>query len=275
MRTFIKWSGNKSKHLNKFIKDIPDEYDTYIEPFLGSGALLLKLQPKKWIVNDLNNDLINIWKSVADQHLRIIETFKTFSGNFKKLSKENKIKYCKETTLTIPTMSYDFTRASTFLLMKYCAYMGHIVVNNKFIFQGLDGPLYNEKDSYFLSEKYYDNLKSVSKFINDTAGEIHNGDYKNVLKKAKKGDFVFLDPPYIESNNYKFNYNKGENIDDLFVNELLEQVKLLNNKGVKWMMTQADTDQIRTVFKDYTIKQFPVFRAASNTYKNELLIKNY
>ena len=59
MKTFIKWSGNKSKHINKFKEYIPKEFNTYIEPFIGSGALLLHLEPKKWIINDLNKDLIN------------------------------------------------------------------------------------------------------------------------------------------------------------------------------------------------------------------------
>jgi len=44
MKTFIRWQGNKSKHINKFIEYIPEFTGTYIEPFVGSGALLLKLQ---------------------------------------------------------------------------------------------------------------------------------------------------------------------------------------------------------------------------------------
>ena len=58
LKTFVKWSGNKSKHLKYILPHIP-KFERYIEPFVGSGALFLKLQPDKWIINDLNKDLIN------------------------------------------------------------------------------------------------------------------------------------------------------------------------------------------------------------------------
>lgn len=64
MKTFLKWSGNKTQHLNKIIQYVPKEFGTYIEPFVGSGAMFLKLQPKKWIINDINKDLINVWKNI-------------------------------------------------------------------------------------------------------------------------------------------------------------------------------------------------------------------
>ena len=101
MKTFIRWQGNKSQHLNKFIEYIPDFSGTYIEPFIGSGALLLKLQPKKWIINDLNKDLINIWNQVKNNPDQIIKIFKEFGKYFKPLSKTDKVKYCKEITCKI------------------------------------------------------------------------------------------------------------------------------------------------------------------------------
>ena len=67
MKTFIRWQGNKSSHINKFIKYIPQYTGTYIEPFVGSGALLLYLQPNKWIINDINKDLVSIWKYLLKQ----------------------------------------------------------------------------------------------------------------------------------------------------------------------------------------------------------------
>ena len=78
MKTFIKWQGNKSRHINKFKQFIPEFSGTYIEPFLGSGALFLYLKPEKWIINDLNNDLINIWVHVQKNPEDIIKRFKKF-----------------------------------------------------------------------------------------------------------------------------------------------------------------------------------------------------
>ena len=78
----------------------------------------------------------------------------------------------------------------------------------------------------------------------------------NRHKSKPCGDFVFLDPPYIESHNYNFNYNKDEVLDESFIHNLYKQVKKLDKRGVKWLMTQADTKQIKNIFKEYTIKKF-------------------
>ena len=275
MKTFIRWQGNKSKHINKFIEYIPEFTGTYIEPFVGSGALLLKLQPKKWIINDLNKDLINIWNQVKNNPKDIIKNFKKFGEKFKSLSKNDQVKYCKEIISKIETTPYNLQRASIYLLMKFCCYMGNILHNNEFLFYGLDMNIYLENNYPFLKQQNYDNLLKVSDFLNNTNGKIFNTSYEKILNKAKKNDFVFLDPPYIEGHNYKFNYNKDEFLDESFINNLYQQVKKLDTKGVKWLMTQADTKQVKDIFKEYIIKKFQVYRMGSKSYVNELVIMNY
>ncbi len=275
MKTFIKWQGNKSKHINKFIQFIPPFTGTYIEPFVGSGALLLKLQPKKWIINDINKDLINIWKYVKNNPQGIINIFIEFGIDFKPLSKQDKVKYCRKITSKIESMPYDINRASMYLLMKFCAYMGNIIIKNNLYFQSLDLPIIINNRYLFLEQNNYDNILQVSQFLNTKYGKIFNKSYEKILDKAKEGDFVFLDPPYIEERNYKFNYNKDETLDTSFINNLYKQVKNLDKRGIKWLMTQADTKQIKNIFKEYTIKTFKVYRITSKTYVNELVIMNY
>jgi DNA adenine methylase len=275
LKTFIRWMGNKSKHLRHIIPYIPDEYNTYYEPFVGSGALFLILQPKKWIINDLNKDLINIWKNVKDNPDTIINSFKNFGKKFKPLSKKEKLEFCRDITNTIEELNYDVYRASIIMLMKFCVYMGNIIVNNKLYFQGINLSIINYNSYYFLDNIYYSNLLNVSSYLNSSKGLILNKDYKNILDKTKKDDFVFLDPPYIEEHEYHFNYNKEESLDNKFIIELYKEVKKLDKKGVKWLMTQADTKEIKDIFKEYKIKKFEVYRVYSKTYKNELIIMNY
>jgi len=275
MKTFIKWQGNKSKHINKFIQYIPHFTGTYIEPFLGSGALLLKLQPKKWIVNDINKDLINVWKYVKSDPQSIIDIFTEFGIYFKNLSKEDKVKYCKEITSKIESMPYDINRASMYLLMKFCSYTGDIIYNNKFFFKSLDMNIFIRNYYPFLLQNNYNNIQLVSQFLNNKSGKIFNKSYEKILDKAKEGDFIFLDPPYIDTHKYDFNYNKDEILDDSFIQQLFLQVKKLDDRNVKWLMTQADTEQIKDIFKEYTIKKFQVYRMGSKSYTEELLIMNY
>jgi DNA adenine methylase len=275
MKTFIKWQGNKSKHINKFIQYIPTFTGTYIEPFLGSGALLLKLQPKKWIINDINKDLVNIWKYVKSDPQGIIDIFTEFGNHFKPLSKEDKVKYCRDITSKIESIPYDIKRASMYLLIKYCSYMGDIIRNKNFYFHGLDLPILINNRYFFLEQNTYNNIQLVSQFLNTKSGKIFNKSYEKILDKAKEGDFVFLDPPYIENHNYRFNYNKDEVLDETFIQQLFIQVKKLDERNVKWLMTQADTQQIKDTFKEYTIKKFEVYRMGSKSYTDELLIMNY
>uniref|UniRef100_A0A6C0E245 site-specific DNA-methyltransferase (adenine-specific) n=1 Tax=viral metagenome TaxID=1070528 RepID=A0A6C0E245_9ZZZZ len=273
LKTFIRWMGNKSKHLRHIIPHIPKEYNTYYEPFVGSGALFLHLQPEKWVINDLNKDLINCWKSVRDEPEMIIDIFKEFGKKFKPMSNERKLEYCINITSYIEKMPFDVSRASIFMLMKYCDYMGNIVVKNKFYFQGLNLSILNYDSYYFLKNVCHKNMTNIHNFLRN--GLIYNKDYKKILDKSKEGDFVFLDPPYIEEHKYQFNYNIDENLNKKFILELYDELKKLDKKKVKWLMTQADTKEVRNVFKEYTIKKFKVYRSSLKSYKNELIIKNY
>ena len=273
LKTFIKWSGNKSKQLRYILPHIPKDYNTYIEPFVGSGALLLKLQPNKWVINDINKDIINIWEEIRDNIEDIIYIFKEFEKIFKPLGNNEKKQFCKEIISKLNCMKYDINRACIYLLMKFCSYMGEIIRNNRFYFNGLDLNIYVNNRYSFLENKYFINLRAVNEFLNKNNGKIMNTEYKNILKTAKKGDFVFLDPPYIDG--YTHRYNIDQKLDIDFITDLYKEMKKLDNKGVKWVMTQADTKQVKSIFKDYTIIEYPVYRRYQDKYTYELLIKNF
>ena len=274
MKTFIKWSGNKSKYLKYILPFIPT-YSTYIEPFLGSGALLLNLKPQKWIVNDKNTDLMKCWYHIKKSPHKIISYFKLFAVKFNTLTKFEKIYYCRSITYSIPKLKFTAKRAALFLLMKFCAYMGDIISHNRWYFNGLELNLYNTEYPHFISTKYYDKILKINKYISNCQGLMLNGGYQECLKLAKKDDFVFLDPPYFENHNYQNNYNLHENIDTTFVLDLYNQVKKLDKLGVKWLMTQANTKLVRSVFKEYKISSYNVYRAYTRTYCKELIIRNY
>ena len=127
---------------------------------------------------------------------------------------------------------------------------------------------------YFKNNVKLYNLIKYHNFFIDLY-KIFNKSYEHILDKAKQGDFVFLDPPYIESTNYKFNYNKDKILYNSFIQQLFLQVKKLDERNVKWLMTQANTPQIKDVFKNYTIETFKLYRSSSKSYVNELLIMNY
>jgi DNA adenine methylase len=275
MKTFFKWQGNKSKHFKYIIPEIPTDFKKYIEPFVGSGAVFLKIQPKRWIINDLNENNISIWKLAKENPKFIEQKFKSFQSHFPTKTNPEKLKYCREQTASLNSMKKTNEYTVLYLLMTYCAYLGVILFGKCFYFRNLEMNIYVKNKHFFLNPSYFDNLKNVSTFLNKTKGTIMNEDYKKILQKAKEGDFVFMDPPYKEEHDYGFKYNKDENVNRQFLDDLKEQCDSLDRKNVKWIMTQADTKSVRETFHHYIIKKYPVYRRGSKCYKNELLIKNF
>lgn len=275
MKTFIKWPGNKQKHLRHIIPHIPQKFNHYIEPFLGSGSLYLYLQPKNSILNDCNKDLIDIWNLVKSDVKYIIRSFTDFEKQFVSMDKQEKILFCREITTNLNTHKLSRKRSVNLLLMIFCAYMGIIVINDKYRFQGLEKRLYNDNKYYFLTPNYYNRIQQVSQLLCNTDTIIYNKDYSAILELTKKNDFVFLDPPYLYEYNVGFNYNRYEKVDLPFVQHLLLECEKLDKKNVKWLMTQADTKTIKNLFKKYTIIKYRVYRPIKKQYTYELIIKNY
>ena len=271
MNTFIRRPGNKTKHLKHILPLIPEFSGTYIEPFLGSGALYLNLLPKPAILNDLNSDLINIWKLVRDDPEYIIKGIDKFKKVFPKNNKM-RLEYCKKILLKMDTYEKK-KRTLAYLILTYCSFNGNLILNNKWYIGGLYGSLYLNNTLHLFTDKYKDKIRKISKILKKI--KIYNKDYTKILENAKKGDFVFLDPPYIEEKKYAFNYNK----DEVFDNGLLKkELDALTKKKVKWMMTQIDSPQIRLLFKKYKFKKYvnnSNFKSVQKTKKKEVIITNY
>lgn len=278
MKTFIKWFGNKSRYNKKLISHFPSQFKTYIEPFIGSGAVFLQLQPNSWIINDINSDLIDVWLSIKNSIKIILKIIDSFSQEFLRLDKKNRLVLCRSITNKFANMRRGSTRSTYYLLMKNCVYHGSIIKNNKFYFRGLDLNFMNEKYAPFFSKPAYkEMLIELQIYLNKTNGIITHQDYKTVLQKAKNNDFVFMDPPYIETHEYDFSYNFNDydNLPSTFISELKQQCILLDKRNVKWLMTQADTPLIRNCFNKYNISEIKIYRQARKQYTTELIIKNY
>ena len=66
-KPFVKWAGGKRQILDKLMKLIPDEFETYYEPFIGGGALLFELAPKSAVINDSNSELMNVYNVLCNE----------------------------------------------------------------------------------------------------------------------------------------------------------------------------------------------------------------
>ena len=66
-KPFVKWAGGKRQIMDKLMKYVPHEFDTYYEPFVGGGALLFELSPKKAVINDSNKELMNVYEVLCNE----------------------------------------------------------------------------------------------------------------------------------------------------------------------------------------------------------------
>ena len=215
MKTFIKWSGNKSKYVKHILPHIPDNYNTYIEPFVGSGAVFLSVQPKKWILNDLNTNLIDVWKVVGgtSDMEPLLKGILVMGRRHKAVGKDASLQHYRDLTKRL-----DVLKPFQYLVLKNLVYMGILLRGGKPYFRGYDMSVQVSETPYVFTSKFKENLRSVHEFMTvGSKGRIYNKDYKDILKRAKPGDFCFIDPPYIEKHTYDFNYNLGEKLDNEFL----------------------------------------------------------
>jgi DNA adenine methylase len=275
VKTFIRRPGNKTAHLKHIISLIPKFTGTYYEPFLGTGAVYLHLLPKKAVLNDINRDIIDIWRLVRDDPEYLISEINKFKKKFLPLTNQEKLKVCKSIVSKMDTYPPK-KRATMYLLMIYCSYAGTLInTDNDWYISGIYRNIYIKNKSHIFTDNYSAKLRELSRVLKSL--KIYNQDYSEILNKTKKGDFVFMDPPYLEKRKYVFNYNKNETFDPI---KLQKQLELLNLRGVKWMMTQIDTLQVRKLFEGY---RFYSYTSRNNlaavhgplSSKKELIIMNY
>ena len=128
LKPFISRMGNKHRHIKHFINYIPKEYNTYIEPFAGSGTLLLYLKPKKWIINDINSDIMNLWKIVKEDPNYLINKLKLFGNKYLKyVEHEDKITFLKKETEKLNNMKESKDKSILWMIQPVKSKMKHLV----------------------------------------------------------------------------------------------------------------------------------------------------
>ena len=267
----LKWVGGKRQLLSEIIPLIDESCDNYVEPFIGGGAVLFRLQPKKAIINDYNTELINVYRTVRDDLNGLLALLKEHE-------KYNSSDYYYEVRALDRTPDFDkmsnLERAARIIYLNKTCYNGLYRVNSLGQF---NSPYGKYKNPNIVNEVV---LRAISKYLNRNEISIRSGDYKDVLNDIEKNSFVYLDPPYmpISSSSSFTGYTEGEFGYDKQV-ELKEECDKLNSKGVHFLQSNSDCEEIRELYKDYRIKVVKAKRAINSDAKkrgqiNEVLIYN-
>jgi DNA adenine methylase len=274
-KPFVKWAGGKRQLLAELEKNFPKQFGTYFEPFLGGGAVLFDLLAKKpnlkCSVSDLNSDLVLAYITIRDKLGRLIESLENHSKNYHKDSTE----YYYDVRKQEPKSQIE--KVSRLLFLNKTCFNGLYRVNSKGKF---NVPLGRYTNPNIVNRE---NLIIASKFLQSERIKISCRDFESILKDAKKGDFVYFDPPYqpvSDTANFTSYTHRDFTEDDL--QRLADLANQLNSKGVHVLLSNSNTKIVKKIFssKKWKVKEIAVNRAInSNSQKRtghkEVLIKNY
>ena len=264
----VKWVGGKRQLMFELIKNMPKSYNRYFEPFIGGGALFFELQPEQAYISDLNEELINLYSVVRDN---VDELIKDLSKH--EVSKEYFLEIRNIDRTEQYTELSDVERASRFIYLNRTCFNGMYRVNSQGQF---NVPFGHYKNPRIIDEN---NLLNCSELLKKT--EIKCADFSEILTKVKKGDLVYFDPPYVPLNDTSSftSYTKdGFDINMQF--KLRDVCDELDNKGVRFMLSNSDTKLVNELYVNYEIKKVFASRqinanADGRGKITEVLVRNY
>ena len=274
-KPFVKWAGGKRQLIPILSQHIPNNFGSYFEPFLGGGAILFHILTEKpdqrCSVSDLNSDLVLSYITIRDKIDELISSLKRHSKNYFK----NSSSYYYDIRNSNPKSQVEKT-ARLIFLNRTC-FNGLYRVNSKGKF---NVPLGRYTNPNIVNEE---NLLAVSHALKSKKISIKCRDFSSVLDDAKKGDFVYFDPPYqpvSKTANFTSYTNKDFNGMDL--RRLANLCKMLDFKGCNVMLSNSKSKEVLDLFSSskWKIIKIAANRAINSDSKkrtghSELLIKNY
>lgn len=202
MNPMLKYRGGKSREIPQFEKYIPESFSTYIEPFLGGGAVFFHLEPERAIINDVNGRLISFYECVRNQYAAMRAELDQIQEIYERNQADYKIRKAQAPEERIPNANEELY------------YRIRDMYNGKIPSEYLDGVLYffinktaysgmirfNSNGEYNVPFGRYPNLNTKMITVEHSqllqGAEVMQQDYTAVFERAQPDDFMFLDPPY-------------------------------------------------------------------------------
>jgi DNA adenine methylase len=290
LKPVVKWAGGKGQLISTIADYLPlelkeNKIEKYIEPFVGGGAVLFYLLQnydfKKIVINDLNRDLINLYKIIRDDVEKLIKELNKISDVYLDLNEENKKKYYYDIRREFNQGELDFVvKGAYFIFLNKTCFNGLYRVNSKGDFNVPHGKYKNPK---ILDRE---NLLNLSKALQQIT--ILNKDFEEIEEEVDEKTFVYFDPPYrpLNSTSSFTSYNSNDFNDSEQI-RLANFFKKLDSKGAKLMLSNSDpkNTDLNDNFFDELYKGYKILRVKANRNINsdkggrgkinELLILNY
>jgi len=281
-KPFLKWVGGKTQIINDIIAKIPKEINNYHELFLGGGSVLLAIlslqkQNKITIKNkiyayDINNDLINVYKHIQnnkDELYTFINLYINEYDSIKGTEINRKPTTIEEAKTSKESYYYWIRNKYNHINKNTVECSALFMFINKTCFRGMyrEGPNgYNvpyghyKKTPTIISKTDLDYIGDLIKDV-----EFKPSSFVESIKNIKKGDFVYLDPPYAPetANSFVGYVADGFNLETHKL--LFNEIKNLDD-NIKFVMSNAKVELVTENFKKYNCQDI-IARRAINSKK--------
>lgn len=262
VRPILRWAGSKYRMLDILAAAAPRSYQRYFEPFAGSACLFLKLDPNRAVLGDVNSHLIGAYRTIRSQPVEV---------------------HTLLCALPRTTAMYYRVRAAQHLKLTAVERAARFVYLNQFCFNGVYRENRAGQFNVPIGRKFR-TLPHESEYIEFAERlaqvDLRCADFTESLQDVRKGDFVYLDPPYAK----RGARNRGEYGRGAFtatdVTRLVDTMTALNDIGAYVLASFFNSASLRRQLHDWHIQTIGVGRSvagfvAKRGAVRELLIRNY
>ncbi len=274
-KPFLKWAGGKTKLLPQLVPLLPDGIATrrHIEPFMGGAAMFFAQRPRVALLSDINADLVNAYRAVRDDVEELLENLRALAKAYS-LGPDSHY-YAVRESYNKQDMHKDSIvfRAASFIYLNKTCFNGLHRVNKSGAFNVPKG---DYKNPDICDE---DTLRAAHEALQSAALDCVG--YKDVLRKAAPGDFVYFDPPYepVSATSSFASYAK-EGFARYDHVQLRGVVDELDRRGCKVMLSNSDTPFLRAIYTRYNTHLINAARSINSKAEgrgdvSELVVTNY
>lgn len=282
MNPVLKYRGGKSREIPKFLHYIPEDFNTYIEPFFGGGAVFFYLEPDRAIINDANTRLMTFYSQLRDQYLLMREQLDKLQNIYE--ANQTAYKALKEQSpdAHVPNANEElYYRMRNLFNHPDGSFLDGVLYFfiNKTAYSGMIR--YNSNGEYNVPFGRYPNLNT--KLVTEQhslllqRAELFNTDYKAIFDKANVDDFIFLDPPYDCVFNDYGNVDMMNGFDEQEHRRLAEDFKNLSCRALMIIGKTPLTEELygSYIFDEYYKNYSVNIKNRFNNDKMHIIVKNF
>ncbi|MBL3685359.1 Dam family site-specific DNA-(adenine-N6)-methyltransferase [Leucobacter zeae] len=263
-KPFVRWAGGKTRLLPRILPHVPERFENYHEPFLGGGAVFFAVRDRisgHANLADVNMHLVNAWNAMRAHQDELRPLLDAHQAQDSK-------EYFYEIRALTPKDPIE--SAARFLYLNATSW-NHLWRENSKT-GAMNAPWGDRPFKGFTEAEFEAITMSLS------IADVRKEDFRLAIDRAKPGDFVYLDPPYLpiftnpdeKEPTAKFNKYNAKTFELADLIDLADLCRGMSKRGIRWVMSNRDTAGVRELFDFADIVAFRAHRSLAAQSKREV-----